>query len=173
MDKYKIYCETDGWIEVIASSEPTQCPINNGHEVRENSLTLLEQDVKENIDSYLDLNLEDYKKLRYKEIDARTVELIDQGYVYKTKIFSLSSNAQTNILALDSTRDEPSLTYPIIYNTIDDNESYSIIDSTDLHNMYMTALGTKKIHLDSGTNLKNSIRDAVSEEAVDSIIDNR
>jgi hypothetical protein len=26
MNKYRVYCETDGWVEVIASTEPTMCP---------------------------------------------------------------------------------------------------------------------------------------------------
>jgi hypothetical protein len=37
----------------------------------------------------------------------------------------------------------------------------------------MTALATKKAHQDSGTVLKNQVRDAVDIAAVNAIIDNR
>jgi hypothetical protein len=88
-------------------------------------------------------------------------------------VFSLSANAQTNILALDNTRDDPALSYPIEYSTIDDLDNYFVADSTDLHNMYLTALATKKAHVDSGTLLKDNIRDATTEAAVELIVDNR
>jgi hypothetical protein len=174
MDLYKIYCETDGWIEVISESEPTVCPIDGGHSLRAGSATLLQNDVKTNFEGHhTELALSKYKELRYNEIDYRTGELIAQGFVYATKTFSLSENAQTNILALDNTRDDPALSYPIEYNTIDDSDSYSVVDSTDMHSMYLTALATKKAHLDSGTVLKQQIRSAADEAAVNGVIDNR
>jgi hypothetical protein len=154
MHKYKIYCSIDGWVEVIASSLPTQCPIDNAHSVTLESAVIIEEDVCCNDGTLTDVTLNDYKDLRYTE-------------------FSLSPNAQTNILALDNTRDDPALSYPITYNTIDDLDTYNVIDSTDLHNMYLTALATKKGWVDSGTNLKTSIRDAATKADVDAIIDNR
>ena len=126
--------------------------------------------IKETIPS---LSLEEYKELRYKEIDAKTEDKIKLGFSYAGKVFSMSANAQTNILALDNTRDDPAMSYPIIYNTIDDLDSYAVINSTDLHNMYLTALGTKKAWVDSGTNLKDAVRAAIDENAVSLIIDNR
>jgi hypothetical protein len=39
--------------------------------------------------------------------------------------------------------------------------------------MYLTALATKKSWVDSGTALKDSIRDAIDENSVSLIIDNR
>lgn len=173
MDKYKVYCEIDGWIEVIASAEPTVCPIDGGHTIKPGSATIVERNIKLRNGAYTELNLGDYKLLRYNEIDERTYELISEGFTYAGKIFSLSENAQTNILALDNTKDDPALAYPIVYNTIDDLDTYNVADATDLHNMYLTALATKKGHLDSGTSLKQQIRDAVDEAAVDAIIDNR
>jgi len=171
MNKYKIYCETDGWVEVVASSLPTQCPINGGHAVK--SVSIIEENISVNDGTLTDLTLDDYKRLRYFEIDIRTGELISQGFTYQGKMFSLSANAQTNILALDNTRDDSALSYPITYNTIDDLDSYNVVDSTDLHNMYLTALVTKKGHVDSGTTLKNNIRIAINESEVDLIVDNR
>jgi len=119
------------------------------------------------------LTLEEYKAARYVEIDERTGELILQGFSYGGKVFSLSQNAQINILGLNQTRNDPALTYPIIYNTIDDLDNYSIVSPEELHTMYLTALGTKKAVVDSGSNLKEAIRTAASEAEVEQIIDNR
>ena len=126
--------------------------------------------VKDNIEA---LDLSEYKELRYKEIDLRTEEKIKLGFSYASKVFSLSANAQTNILALDNTKDDPALSYPIGYSTKDDSEHYDVVDATDLHNMYLTALATKKSWVDSGTVLKDAVRAAIDENAVSLIIDNR
>lgn len=173
MNKYKIYCSVDGWVEVISSSVPTQCPIDNAHSVTTDSAVIIEENIEVNDGTLTEVSLDDYKQLRYKEIDNRTGELISQGFTYQSKVFSLSANAQTNILALDNTRDDPALTYPIKYNTIDDLDSYDVVDSTDLHTMYLTALSTKKGHVDSGTTLKTSVRNATTKAEVDAVIDNR
>lgn len=123
------------------------------------------------IQDHVAVSLLDYKHNRYVEIDNRTGELISVGYVYNSVRFSLSQNAQINISAVNQTRDE--LTYPISFSNIDDTETYSVVSSADMHGIYLTALGTKKTHLDSGSVLKDGIRDAVDEAAVDLIIDNR
>ena len=119
------------------------------------------------------LNLEEYKTCRYKEIDDRTGQLVLNGFSYASKVFSLSINAQINIEALNSSRNNPALTYPISYSTLDDGAHYDVVDATDLHNMYLTALATKKSHVDTGTALKDSIPAAVDEAAVSAVIDNR
>lgn len=126
--------------------------------------------VKEKIKA---LNLDEYKACRFKEIDLKTEEKIKIGFSYQGKVFSLSQNAQINILALHETRNDPALTYPIEYSTIDDLGHYDVQNATDLHNMYLTALATKKAWVDSGTALKDAVRNAVDEVSVQSIIDNR
>ncbi len=123
--------------------------------------------------SHEHISLSEYKAQRFTEIDEKTKELILQGFLYNGQIFSLSLNAQINIEALHSSRLDPLLTYPITYNTLDDLEVYSIIDAEDLHLMYFTALGTKKSYVDSGTGLKNSIREAQTIAEVQAITDPR
>lgn len=118
-------------------------------------------------------DLTDWKREKAAEIDMKTGQLISNGFSYKNKNFSLSANAQTNILALYTTKDHPALTYPIKYNTIDDSEQYDVTDSADLEGMYLTALATKKAHVDSGTALKDQIRSATTKEELDAIVDNR
>lgn len=177
MNKYKVYCEIDGWVEVISNAEPTVCPIDGGHTLRTGSAVIIEVDVKENPDGIsTELPFVDYKSLKTNAIDRRTGELISLGYEFPPasgNIFSLSSTAQTNILALDHSKDDPALTYPISYNTIDDLNSFDVPDSATMHNMYLTALATKKGAVDSGTTLKDAVRSAVDEAGVDAVIDNR
>jgi hypothetical protein len=174
MNKYKVYCEIDGWIEVISNAEPTVCPIDGGHTLRAGSAVIIETDIKENPNGIAtELPLADYKNLKHNAIDRRTGELIEGGYVYSTKTFSFSPNAQINIVALFATKDNPALIYPIKYNTIDDLDTYDIANAADLEGMYLTALGTKKAHLDSGTVFKDAVRAAVDEAGVDAVIDNR
>jgi hypothetical protein len=118
--------------------------------------------------------LDELKERRFSEIDKKTEDLIIEGFEYPAssgKIFSLSEHAQINILALDNTRDE--LTYPVHYTTKDELQEYDVVDSTDMHNMYLTALVTKKTHLDSGTSLKNQIVAAVDKNEVNLVVDNR
>ena len=126
-----------------------------------------------NVKKYDTNTLAGLKEFRYDEIDARTGEIISEGFTYQTKIFSLSQNAQINILGLDNAKDDPAMVYPIEYNTIDDLDSYSVVDATDVHNMYLTALATKKATTDSGTAIKQQIRDAADIPAVNAIVDNR
>ena len=119
------------------------------------------------------LDFQEYKALRFKEIDERTGELVLNGFSYAGKVFSMSMNAQINIEALNSSRNDPAITYPIEYSTLDDNDNYFVQDATDIHNMYLTALGTKKSYVDSGTVLKDAIRAAINAVEVSQIIDNR
>lgn len=120
-----------------------------------------------------DMSLEELKLYRYHEIDNKTGKLISNGFIYNGLTFSLSYNAQINLLGLDASRNDPALTYPISYNTLDDSTTYNVVDATDVHNMYLTALATKKSILDSGTTLKDQIRAATSKSEVNAIIDNR
>ena len=172
MDRYGLYNETKSqWEYVIADAVPTVLPNNPADTIRAGSVHIVEVDVKVNDGTPVDVSLANYKALRFEEIDRRTGELISAGYTYATKQFSMSTSAQINISALNQSRDE--LTYPVNYNTIDDQDTYSVTDATDMHNMYLQALATKKAHLDSGTALKDSIRAATDEAGVDAVVDNR
>jgi hypothetical protein len=117
--------------------------------------------------------LEAYKLQIFEEINERTAELIEGGYSYSGFNFSLSDRAQTNILALYSTKDDPVLSYPIKFNTIDDLNTFDAVNASEIANMYYSALATKKGYLDSGTVLKEQIRNATTQTEVDSISDNR
>lgn len=117
--------------------------------------------------------LEAYKLQKLEIINSKTAEMIEAGYTYNGLQFSLSDRAQTNILALYSTKDDPILSYPIKFNTIDDLNTFDAVNASEIANMYYSALATKKGYLDSGTVLKEQIRNATTKTEVDSISDNR
>jgi len=117
--------------------------------------------------------LDSYKGQKLQEINNNTDDLIKVGYTYAGLTFSLSEKAQTNILALYSTKDDPVLHYPLVFNTIDDLNSFEAIDATTIANMYYSALATVKGRIDSGTVFKDQIRNATTVAEVDAIQDNR
>jgi hypothetical protein len=117
--------------------------------------------------------LDSYKGQKLQEINNNTDDLIKVGYTYAGLTFSLSEKAQTNILALYSTKDDPVLPYPLVFNTIDDLNSFEAIDATTIANMYYSALATVKGRIDSGTVFKDQIRNATTVAEVDAIQDTR
>jgi len=119
-----------------------------------------------------DDTLEGYKQLKYAEIDAKTGSLIvEGGFTYAGKKFSLKETAQLNLLGVQIKRNDPIL--PITFNNVDNTDTQVLATPTDVDNFFMSALGTKKGHLDSGTALKDSVRAAVDKAGVDAVIDNR
>jgi len=116
----------------------------------------------------------DARKLRYSQIDQRTVELIHQGYSYAGKVFSLSDNSQRWLSGLKAGLDLMGPDdWPLKINTLDDSESYSIVDSTDALYLYGSAMATVKAHLGSGTDIKDQIRAASTIAEVEAVEDTR
>ena len=115
--------------------------------------------------------LEGLRTFRYDSIDKRTGELISQGFVHNGVTFSMSTNAQSNLLGSFSAKD--SLTYPFSWNAKDDSSTYAIADAAEMTTFFMTALGTKKAHQDSGSALKNQVREGIDIAAVLAIVDAR
>jgi len=117
--------------------------------------------------------LDNRKKERYTEIDSRTDALIAQGFMFAGKNFSLSANAQMKMMGINQIRDDVAVTYPIVWNTKNDTDSYDIPNSATVRGFYLTAVGTYRAHVDTGSALKAAVRAATSIEAVDAIVDNR
>jgi len=110
------------------------------------------------------------------QIDQRTQQLIAQGFQFPPStgfIFSLSENAQTSILGLETARLDPAFAYPVNWNSIDDEGLYSIPDAATAHSFYLTALGTIRAWKDSGTALKDQVRAATTPAEVAAVVDNR
>lgn len=173
MNKYKLYNETKSqWEFVIADSEPTVLPDNPSDTLRAGSVILIDEDVNTNPDGIAtDVSLINYKALKNNSIDERTGELIVAGHSYGGKVFSMSQNAQINMLGINESRDD--ITYPLSYSVIDNSETVDLVDATDVHNFYLNALGTKKSYLDSGNTLIDQVNASVDEAGVDAVVDNR
>lgn len=119
------------------------------------------------------LHLQDRKNERVLEVDAKTDAMIAAGFAYRSVTFSLTLEAQCQLLAVFAFRDTGALSYPIRWNSLDDTDQIDIIDAADLTQFCMTALGTVRSILDTGTVLKDQIRAATTVAEVDAIVDNR
>jgi len=86
--------------------------------------------------------LDEYKKVKHSEVDRRTGQLIKQGFSYDGKTFSLSETAQLNLLGVHLNRKEALLIYPIVFNTIDDTDTYSLADESDVFNFLKLVIQT-------------------------------
>jgi hypothetical protein len=137
------------------------------------ALAEMTQAEKDAVDAAL---LPDVKRARCRLVDERTTELITQGFEFPPEsgnVFSLSAEAQSNLLGLKTMASDPGFTYPVEYNLLDDSGTYSIPDEATALAFYATAVATKRARLDSGTAIKNQIRAAVSETEVLAVEDNR
>lgn len=116
-------------------------------------------------------NLPTLKTQRYAEIDTKTEELIAKGFTYSSSVFSLSANAQITCLGLVERKD--SLTYPVDINLLDDSSKVSLADATAMQAFFDAAQAQIRTHLDNGTTLKQSIRDAADTATVNLVVDSR
>lgn len=113
------------------------------------------------------------KEAKLKAIDTRTVELINQGFTYAGKVFSLSERAQNTWTGLYTVRNEPVLTYPVKINLLDDSGTHDLVNAADVQGFYLTAVGTYRARLDSGTGLKDQVRAATTLAGIEAVQDNR
>lgn len=119
--------------------------------------------------------LPEYKLEKQRAIDARTAELIFQGFTYGGKTLSLSISAQsywTNLYQARNIMAAGGL-FPLTVNTLDDLDTYSVASVADAEGLYQTAVGTMTSRLASGTALKNQVRAATTKAEVDAVVDSR
>lgn len=117
--------------------------------------------------------LSDVKAAKCAAIDARTSELIAQGFTYDSKTFSLSIEAQAKMAGVQQVKDNVAVTYPIVWNNIDDTDTVSLADAAALEAFYLAGVGAYRTHADSGTALKDQVRAASTVAAVEAITDSR
>lgn len=123
------------------------------------------------------------KESRYLEIDTRTTELIEAGFAYNGNVFSLSRQAQSNLLGVQASINKASrkgvlaqfeaAVFPLTFNTLDDSARIDIATVNEFDTFFDTAFGTGKAHLESGTSLKEGVRSATTKAAVDAVVDTR
>ena len=119
------------------------------------------------------VSLTNVKNIRIQEIDDKTGELIKVGFTFDGKIFSLSMYAQSKMMGAHQIKDDPALVYPITWNTKNDLATVVIDNAVELNAFYLTGVGTVRAAIDSGTVLKDQIRVANTQGAIDLVIDNR
>ena len=119
--------------------------------------------------AHVAFSLADCKATRYVEIDAKTGGLISAGFVYDSKTFSLSPNAQANWNSLMDNQSE--FNWPVDITTID-NDTYSL-EVANISAFWNAAKNVLKGHLDTGRVLKKEIFDATDKTSVDAVVDNR
>lgn len=106
-------------------------------------------------------------------IDGRTEALIDLGFIHSAQNFSLSLASQSKMTAAHQIKDHVAFVYPVKWNTRQDDGAHEIVDSTEMDTFYLSAIGTIRAHLDSGTALKDAVRAATTVAEVDAVVDNR
>ena len=102
-----------------------------------------------------------------KRVDLAVQTKIFQGFVFGGKTFSLSLAAQAKISGMYQLRD--SITYPVRVNTINDQDTYDIHDTTTLTEFYLGSLRAIQVCLDLGVQLKDQVRAAKTLEDFRSI----
>lgn len=120
-----------------------------------------------------EIELPSIKDDMFSAIDVRTAKLIEEGFEFQEKRFSLSLNAQSTYSGLYMIRQEKELAYPVNVNTIDDLDSFQLADAAGIRAFYLTAVSTYRSHLDSGTELKNAVRKASTAAEVSAVVDSR
>jgi hypothetical protein len=118
-----------------------------------------------------------YKLERYREIDTKTASLIlENGFEFPPGSglrYSLSQASQNNLLGVFSAKDHPAFEYPLKWPTIDDDYELLIVDADMITMFYLSAMGTVRALRDSGTYLKELVRNCNTKEEIDVIVDNR
>lgn len=145
----------------------------NGDELTVFGDVFNELDVDTLIYNHVPQTLAEAKYEKNEEINDRTEVLIAAGYAYGGMQFSLSLEAQINILGLKEAADLGALTYPVDFNNIDDTAQYQIANGAEVVSIFLTALATKKGILDSGTALKQAVEAATNMTELDAVVDNR
>jgi len=118
--------------------------------------------------------LESAKSKKQSKIDERTAALIKRGFTYDDHTFSLSDQAQQNIVGLVKPIELGWITFPhkISTNESDDPE-YIVETEADFYSIYQQAVGTIKAHMDSGRDLKKLVAACTTVAEVEAIVDPR
>lgn len=114
------------------------------------------------------------KAIKCAEIDKKTRALISQGFTYDGHVFSLSEQAQMNVVGLKTPIDMGWVTFPHKMSTMmPDIPEYVVADAAAYYNIYATAVGTIKAHMDSGRDIKKLVAACATVEEIDAIEDDR
>jgi hypothetical protein len=113
------------------------------------------------------------RQKKFDAIDARTDELIGQGFTWSGAQFSNSLFGQSKVDGAYAAKDLPEFTYPVVWNSMDNMTTVSIPDAATMQQFFLAALGTIRAHLDSATPFKDQVREASTVQAVEAVVDTR
>ncbi len=128
-----------------------------------------EHDLNEDKWSIPSTSLDDLKDQKSAEIDAKTRQKIEEGFIFNGELFSLSEHAQLNWIGIKASLDI--LTFPIEVST--KGRSKLILTEVDSIPFCLMALGTKQYWLDTGRNLNILVEAATTVAELEAIIDDR
>jgi len=111
------------------------------------------------------------KQLKFRAIDSVTIALIESGFTYQGIRFELYLEAQVRLLGMIVMAQF--LTYPILYNSKDDTQVIELNNAGEVMAMAGGALGSIGYYLNTGTGLKQQVREATTVEQVNAITDPR
>ena len=180
MNKYTLYCETDGWVEVISEIEPTLCPIDGGHTIREHSIHISsENNVKmETVGEGLNtLPLAVLKQLKFKEIRSNTLRLVQEGGFWydnagnDTKHFPLELDSQFNLFGVEVKKNDGIL--PLKFHTVAFLDHEILTTAAQVDAFFTAAFLAKAAIYGLEEPLIVSVNAATTVAELDLVIDNR
>lgn len=116
-------------------------------------------------------NLATEKRKRVYAVDMKTRRLIAQGFEWKGRRFSLSHEAQNNLMMMTTMRDRAY--FPLAFSTLDDSEVVNIHSTQELWQFVETATDRISSLLQQGRLLKRRILDAQTPLELNTILDDR
>ena len=171
LNLYRFKCTTeDIYIFIISDSAPTECPNDSGHTIDTTSMSIIESDVN-NINGHDCCSLAIQKEARCLDVDNKSAELIEEGYLYDSQIMSASINHQCNIESMFIERS--TLSYPVNYMNKSNTNYVTLSNATDIENIYHAGKTFKMDILVDGASLKVQINNASNQTELDAVVDNR
>lgn len=114
------------------------------------------------------------KIYRANEIDDRTQEIIEEGFVASnSKRFRIDNDAMITYNILFQTRNSPSADYPVIVNVFTDDGIQILSNSAAVEQFVSEMFLGRRVIFDAGVALKQQIIDASTVSEIDAVVDNR
>ena len=109
----------------------------------------------------LEYDLKELQKRTFAKIDARSDALIANGFTFQDVLFSCSVEAQARYNAMMLLADELA---PLDINSLDDTAKIRLETGNDVRAFCLAALNHVKTVVDSGTQVKDTVRAAETVE---------
>lgn len=123
------------------------------------------------VEGHVVIDTDGIRQGRLSEIDSKTSALVAKGFAFGNARLSLSPEAQAKLLSYDTQRE--SLTYPVVFNTIDDDGTVEVKDAGSLHSLALAAITALRAAVDSGTLLKQKVRSMADVKSIREVVDDR